>query len=205
VAKISDEISSEMAECDRNFAVICGVENMSGQCFDKKTTNSIVGLLGTVDNGVFEMSKKIPGFVEFSRNLGVICTEANNVVFTFFARSERNAQLEASNRELEAMAELCGATVEYSESYGGWSFDGYTSLLKAYTDAYRKIMGNDAKVCSIHAGLECGIIKAAIPDMDIIAVGPDAYGIHSPDEALNLDTVTSIFEIIKDVLSKPLN
>ena len=36
------------------------------------------------------------------------------------------------------------------------------------------------------------IIYSKLPDMDIISIGPDMYDIHSPDEALDLDS-TEIF------------
>lgn len=198
--RVANEIAAEISDYDRNFAVHCETVEAPAFVFDKKTTGSVVTLLGTVDNGVFEMSKKIDGFVEFSRNLGVISTIDNKIVFAFLARSERYAQLEASNRELEALSELYGADIEYLESYHGWSFDGYTPLLKSYADAYRKTTGEEVQIKPIHAGLECGIIKSIIPDIDIISIGPNEYDIHSPDEALDLDSVTTLFEAVKLVL-----
>ena len=33
-----------------------------------------------------------------------------------------------------------------------------------------------------HGGLECGIFKGMIPDLDIITYGPIAKGEHTPEE-----------------------
>jgi len=147
------------------------------------------------------MSKKTEGFVEFSRNLGVITTDEDKLTYTFFARSGIEAQLDSSNKELEALAKLCGATVECSERYGGWAFAPSSPIRDDYMAAYKKVTGKDLVVIQIHAGLECGIIKAKIPDMDIISVGPNAFGIHSPDEALDLDSVEVLASVIEEILS----
>ena len=62
-------------------------------------------------------------------------------------------------------------------------------------------MGKDVETVVIHAGLECGIIKSRIPDMDIISVGPNMRNIHTPDEALQLDSCARLFTVLKAVLS----
>ena len=38
--------------------------------------------------------------------------------------------------------------------------------------------------------------------MDIIAVGPDAIDIHSPDEKLDLDTAETLFAVISTMLAE---
>lgn len=34
-----------------------------------------------------------------------------------------------------------------------------------------------------HSGLETGIFKGALQDLDIITLGPDMFDIHTPDES----------------------
>ena len=53
----------------------------------------------------------------------------------------------------------------------------------------------------IHAGLECGIIKGRIPDMDIISIGPELHAIHSPDESLSISSLDRTYSLIKDILA----
>ena len=201
VKKHEADISFELADCDKSFFLSAESVSLPAESFDKATTESAVRLLAVVDNGVFEMSKKIDGFIEFSRNLGVITTKEDKIYFTFFARSGIDAQLEASNRELEALAALCGADVKYYESYGGWAYTPESKVRDDYAAAYNKVTGDELKVIQIHAGLECGIVKAQIPDMDVISVGPNALNIHSPDEALDLDSVEVLAKIIEKMLA----
>ena len=52
----------------------------------------------------------------------------------------------------------------------------------------------------IHAGLECGVISSHLPDMDMISIGPDMKDIHSPDEALDLDSVEEFWRILEELI-----
>ena len=40
----------------------------------------------------------------------------------------------------------------------------------------------------IHAGLECGIIKANVSGLDCISCGPNMKNLHSPEEALHFES-----------------
>ncbi len=201
INKIAEDIAFELSAEDKNFFLSCENVETPELSLDKNTTDSAVALLGVAANGVFEMSKNIPGFVEYSRNLGVIRSDDDKIVFTFFARSGINAQLDSTSAELEALARLCGADIECSERYGGWAYAPESVVREEYAAAYKKVTDEELKCRQIHAGLECGIIKDQIPDMDVISVGPNAYGIHSPDEALDLDSVEVWAEVIKEMLA----
>ncbi len=201
INKMADEIKIELSPEDGGFFLRADLLDENVSVFDKKTGDSAIALLGVVSNGVFEMSKYIKGFVEFSRNLGVIVTDDNEIRFTFAARSAIDAQLNASSRELEALAMLVGAEVEFAESYHGWNYEPVSPLRDKYLAACRDLDMAEPIIMSIHAGLECGIIKAQIPDMDIISVGPNELDIHSPDEALDLDSVEQLAKIIENVLA----
>lgn len=199
---IAAGISGELGEWDKGFEFIC--EEISGQAkaFDIQLTAKTVALLGIPANGVLEMSKRIDGFVEYSRNLGVVRTTASGISFTFFARSAIEGQLDATCRELEALAKLCGAKMEINERYHGWDYSPESEVRDAYAAAYKSVTGKEINVAAIHAGLECGVIREKIPDMDIIAIGPDAIDIHSPDEKLDLDTAETFFAAIAEMLAK---
>jgi dipeptidase D len=199
--KIEKEIAFELGEYDSDFEIACEVTDSDIEAFDRETTEKAVSFLATVSNGVLEMSKKIKGFVEYSRNLGIISTEGDEIIFTFFARSGIDAQLYASNREIEAFAKVYGARVEYMEIYGGWAYNERSVLRNEYAAAYKKTTGKDLNIIQIHAGLECGFISAKIPDADIISVGPNVYSLHSPDESMDLDSVETLFSVIKELLS----
>jgi dipeptidase D len=52
----------------------------------------------------------------------------------------------------------------------------------------------------MHAGLECGIIQGAYPDMDMISFGPNLKFPHSPDEAVSISSVQRTYEFLVKTL-----
>jgi dipeptidase D len=60
--------------------------------------------------------------------------------------------------------------------------------------------GKEPQVTAIHAGLECGIIIEKYPEMDMISFGPTMFGVHSPDEKLQISTVPEFYNQLVNVL-----
>ena len=54
----------------------------------------------------------------------------------------------------------------------------------------------------IHAGLECGFISQAVPNMDIISCGAVVLDLHSPDEKLNVASFERFYSVIKMIMEK---
>jgi dipeptidase D len=101
---------------------------------------------------------------------------------------------------LNALAAMLGAKTHHHSRYPGWNFDKKSEIRETYMAKYRALMGEDVTVTIIHAGLECGLIKDHIPEMDAISVGPDMEGIHSPDERMNLASCEKFWTILKNVI-----
>ena len=60
--------------------------------------------------------------------------------------------------------------------------------------------GKDAKVVTIHAGLECGIFSDKIEGLDCISMGPNCYDIHTTEERLSISSAARVWEFLKEVL-----
>ncbi|MCC6523254.1 MAG: hypothetical protein IT373_11375, partial [Polyangiaceae bacterium] len=60
--------------------------------------------------------------------------------------------------------------------------------------------GKEAKLLEIHAGLECGALRTKYPGMDLISVGPDITGVHSPDEQVSVSSARRTFDLVRDVV-----
>ena len=198
----ADIIAKELSADDRNFAV--KIEKCdASECFDGDFTKRVIGFLSTAENGVVEMSKKIKGFVEYSRNLGVIRTNGNQITFTLFDRSAIDAQLDYDELKNKALADAFGGKYTFKSRSGGWNYREDSTVREDWLKACQKIMPNlPMQVLTIHAGLECGYFIAKIPDMDIISVGPTLLDIHSPDEKLVIDTVEPFFKVLCEVLNQ---
>ena len=75
-------------------------------------------------------------------------------------------------------------------------------LQRLYRETWKDCFGTEAKIVGIHAGLECGLLKSRIPDMDIISIGPDIRNLHSPDETLNVGSLSRLYRLVCEMLRR---
>ncbi len=203
---VAEEIRRELSADDRSFTVSVSPCKKAGGMLNREDTRHAVAILACAANGVFDMCQDVDGLVEFSRHLGVIRQEDGTLDFVFSSRSAREGQLDASIRELDLLAGLTGCTARHYARYPGWEYAPDSDLRERYRNAYSAVTGKEAIVNVIHAGLECGIIHAKVPDMDMISIGPTMRDIHSPAEALDLDSAETFWTVLKkciDDLCRP--
>lgn len=200
ISRLESEITLELSAEDSAFAIsVCECE--CANMMSREASEKVVFLLASVPNGVFEMNHGIEGLVEFSRNLGVVKTnDDGNMEFTFSSRSAKDSQIDASAEQLDSYANILGMSIEHYNRYPGWVYAQKSEIRDAYADAYKALYGKEPEIMAIHAGLECGIIKEKLPEMDMISCGPIVLDLHSPDEAMNKASFERFFTVIKNVL-----
>ena len=194
------EIAAELAKDDKNFSLTVSPTKAPETMFSATDSAQLIAILAVVDNGIKEMNYNIKGLPEWSRNLGVITTEGNEVELTFSSRSAIESRLDASIDEIDTLALITGCTAKHYSRYPGWDYAPVSPLRDLYARAYREITGKDATVDVIHAGLECGFIVSKIEGLDVISVGPDMRDVHSPDERLNLSSVETFWKTIEKLV-----
>lgn len=196
-----ERIRGELCADDAGLTVGCAVTAESpAEMMNAETTRRVLAVMACVQNGVIEMSRDIPGLVGFSRNLGIVKTDDAGVTFVFSSRSPVESQLDASVDSLDALAAVTGAATRHYSRYPGWDFASRSPLRTKYLKVARGVLGYEPKVNVIHAGLECGIIRSHLPKLDMISVGPDMKGIHSPDEALSIESLGRLWRILEEML-----
>ncbi len=202
---LADEVAGELVPADRGCTVRCEVTGTDAGALsdpmDEASTTRVLAVLRGLPNGVLAMSHEVEGLVEFSRNLGVVRMAPGAVELVLSSRSSRDSQLDASTQALDALASLCGGTARHYSRYPGWSYAPTSAVRDAYAAAYEALYGKKLRVEVIHAGLECGYIRRQLPDMDMISVGPDMQGIHSPDEVLYLDSVARVWRTLERLIA----
>ncbi len=202
---MGEDIAGEFVPEDGDCRILCERLNEEetaaySSVMDDRSTRLVLGVLANIPNGVLAMSRDVAGLVEFSRNMGVIRTQENTVALTFTSRSSRESRLDASVAALDALAAVTGAEVRHHSRYPGWSYCEASAVRDAYTQAWQALYGEVLHVDVIHAGLECGYIRSKVPDMDIISIGPDMQGIHSPDETLDLASVSRVWQALAHLI-----
>ena len=103
---------------------------------------------------------------------------------------------------LSSAARLAGGTVRHRNRYPGWAYREGTKLQKIYSSVFEKQYGRKPVITGIHAGLECGIVSDALPDMDIISLGPVIRDLHSPSETLDIPTLDRLYGVVCGMLEE---
>ena len=175
--------------------------------FSSKNTEQLIHFLSSVQNGVFEMSADLPGLVLVSGNLAKIRTlpadaetPKREVEVIYSLRSGSDPKLKKKVKEMMTFAEDFRFNCEISNSYTPWEPDLNSELLKTCLNTYRKTFGAEAKVTAIHAGLECAVFRLKYPSMQMVSIGPDIIGAHTPFEKMDLIAAENVWVYLKEIL-----
>lgn len=116
----------------------------------------------------------------------------------FFDREE----IKTIENEMLALGSMFEAKVSKNSEYPSWKPVRENPILTIVQETYKEIFGTDAVVTAIHAGLECGILRDKIGPIDVISFGPTITGAHSPDERVQISTVSKFWDLFKAVLER---
>ena len=172
------------------------------QVFDRETSTKVLHLLNALPHGVISMSYDIPDLVETSSNLATARVEDDCLKVHISNRSSVTSALAAIQSRVAAIGELSGAQVEELEGYPGWKPNLDSPLLKTVEEVHSRILGTKPAAKAIHAGLECGIIGEHYAGMDMVSVGPLIEFPHSPDERVQIGSVSSFFRLLTAILEE---
>ena len=151
-------------------------------------------------NGVARMSADVPGLVETSNNLAMVRSNGRTIDIECLLRSSVDTAKNYLAESMRSVMELAGAQVEYKGGYSGWQPDMRSPILAAMKKVYKDMYGVEPKVMAIHAGLECGIIGATYKGLDMVSIGPTLCSPHSPDERVNVASVSNFWDFVVKVL-----
>ena len=137
-------------------------------------------------HGMIAMSKEMPGLVESSTNLASIKMKEGYIEINTSQRSSIEASKHHLKWAVEQALSLACDEVTHGDGYPGWAPNPNSPLLEVVKKAYTDLFKAEPKVLAIHAGLECGLFLEKYPYLDMVSIGPQMYGVHSPQERLSI-------------------
>ena len=158
--------------------------------------DNLVDAIYACQNGVMRMIPTILDTVETSSNLAIVTIGGGKAEIKILARSSRDSMKDYLNTALESCFSMAGMEVVRSGGYSGWEPNVDSPILKAMKESYQAQFGIEPAVKVIHAGLECGIIGAVVPGLDMISFGPTLRSPHSPDERCLIPTVSKFYDFL---------
>lgn len=147
------------------------------------------------------MSKDIENLVQTSLNNAIIAEEDGKLKLITSVRSASTSSLREILDQLAIIANRFGATSREYAAYPAWQYEADSKLRDIAIETFVKQYGEEPKVHSIHAGLECGLLKGILPNTDMLSYGPQIRDAHTPKENMSISSVQRVWEFTKSLLA----
>ena len=182
--------------------VINWKEAEASEMMDEATSNAVIDLLLQLPQGILSWSAAFAGLIETTSNVGICKADSEGIEIAMSLRSASNFRKSVVQRKVSHLAEGCGACVEISGDYPGWSYQPESPLRELCIEVFEEQYGRKPSVEGVHAGLECGVFKAAMPHLDIVATGPLYKEMHTANEWLNVPSFERTYQFILGLLKR---
>ncbi len=166
--------------------------------FSKDFQNKLVDLFYLIPNGPISLHPTSEGLVHTSLNFAVVHTIENIIEFKISTRSLEKYDKDTLFEKLKTLLAMSGLNIniEIITLYPSWPPDFDSKLTEISKQVYKNIFDTEVIIQAIHAGLECAFFSHYYPDMEMISLGPNVLGGHSPDERLNIKSVSKIWKFL---------
>lgn len=202
-ASIVEDIKVELEVFDPGFACTIAVEDgVEVDAMSKDDALALVRALRLAPNGVMRRNVAADGSVEVSSNIGVVAVSDDQIKILLSPRSSIKSLQDDVKDRIATLAEVLGFDVIFEYEYPGWSYVEHSPVREVFQESYRELFGTELRIESIHAGLECGLFADALPGLDAIAVGPQLYDVHTPDEHMELASFERFYVLLVDALRR---
>lgn len=166
---------------------------------DQETSTKAINLISEIPQGVFSWSKEYEDLVQTSNNLGILRTEPDMIRIQVSSRTCNTEDFQKNQVKLKDLGEKYGAQINQRGGSAGWKADPDSPFLRLVVRCYEEAYGKSPKVTGVHGGLECGVFTNLDPEMEIVSMGPTIKYPHSPSECLDIESVATLWEIIKTI------
>lgn len=206
VEKMTADFKNEYRAVDKLLTVTANeTQNPSGQMFTKELTLNLIDFMASIPNGVQYMSMEIHGLVQTSLNNGVLEEIDGKIKLTTSVRSSVKSALDEIVDILRIQAERCGAEFKKISEYPAWEYSPDSPVREKAVNVYKKLNNKEPLITAIHAGLECGLLKKTLPNVDAVSFGPNLYDVHTPNEHMDIASVERVWKFLLAYLAELKN
>ncbi|WGE32793.1 aminoacyl-histidine dipeptidase [Actinobacillus genomosp. 2] len=202
LTQLSNKIQNELRLAEPNLILEIEAISLPTQTLTTEASHKVIHLLNVLPNGIIRNSDVVKNVVETSLSIGLVKIEEQKLVATILARSLIESGKEDVRGKINSLAALTGAKVTFSGDYPGWEPDTESEITPLTKQIYDEVLGYEAQIKVIHAGLECGLIKKVYPNMDLVSIGPTIRNAHSPDEKVHIPAVEIYWKLLTKLLAQ---
>jgi dipeptidase D len=195
------EIETEWLRYEPKLKLEIETENAVNEVIEKSVSDKLLDALYACPHGIVAMSPDLPGLVETSTNLASIkMPTAYKLEIVTSQRSSLESGKYDIAHQVKSALRLGGMKVTLGDGYPGWAPNMQSEILKIAEESYMQLFDEKPLVRAIHAGLECGLFLEKYPYLDMVSIGPQMYGVHSPDEKLSITSTQKTWKWLVVIL-----
>jgi len=158
--------------------------------------------LSLLRTGQFRADGVDPRIIVTSGHIGSFSLVFGAFELAFAVRSASDADADSLAARYAAILRRLGIALEVTDRKTGWQEDRGSVLRQKFQRVHTRLFGEEMELERVHGGVEVGVVKGAIPDMDAVGVAPTARGAHTTGEYLLLDEVQPYWQLILGVLEE---
>lgn len=187
------EMENQFRQVEQTMHLSLQTTDMPKTLIPEQQAFNLIAALHLCPHGMMAMSKDMPGLVQTSTNLASIKMKEGYIEVNTSQRSSVEAEKHYLKLCVERALALACDEVTHGDGYPGWKPNVNSPLLEVAQQAYKDLFGQEPKVLAIHAGLECGLFLTKYPYLDMVSIGPQMYGVHSPQERLSISSTARCY------------
>lgn len=199
--KMAADIKNELRFQDPGFEAVLELSE-GGPALSEEQSAEVIDLLYLLPTGLRHRSLQIEDLPTASENLASIRTFEDYMEIQYSLRAEKTSLRDQMEKELLILAGIYDMSAAVSSKFPGWEFNPDSPLRKTLCRVYKEHKGVDMKLLATHGGLECGVFCEMIPGLDVVTLGAETDGAHTPQEQMNLKSFDETFEILKGFLKE---
>ena len=197
-------IEQEIGDVEKDFTMSLETTETPDFYIPQEDSERLIQALYACPHGMMAMSKTMPGLVETSTNLASVKMKEDEKGAYIEVNTSQRSSIESKKHDLKQMVECALALacdeVTHGDGYPGWAPNPQSPLLEVTKKAYQDLFAAEPKVLAIHAGLECGLFLEKYPYLDMVSIGPQMFGVHSPQERLSISSTGKCWQWLQRVL-----
>lgn len=205
IDNIYKNIKNELRITDPNVSIVIEECDKVEEVILNEVKDNIINLLYLYPNGVNTVSADIEGLTESSTNLGIVTTKENKVTFDSAVRSSVPSLKDELVLKNEMISKINNAQFESFASYPGWEYNPDSKIRELCKKVYKEMFNKEAEVYAIHAGVECGLFRERLGNLDMISFGPDIFDAHTPEEHMSISSVERVWKYLLEILKEIKN
>lgn len=200
----SAQVEERFGAVEKDMHLELKSEAVPSNVIEPDKARKLIDSLCECPHGMIAMSADMPGLVETSTNLASVKMKQDDKGLYIEINTSQRSSVEAEKHRIKdaveaALTKACDE-VTHGDGYPGWKPNLNSPLMEVTRAAYKHLFAEEPQVLAIHAGLECGLFLEKYPYLDMVSIGPQMFGVHSPQERLSISSTQRCWAWLCEVL-----